>query len=93
MSASTSKFTLLPCLARAVFAKILVLFVVYTCIIYSPSHPSILPHIISTMSDVAYIKSLLGVHPDFPKKVSRLYFSFLSRYLLTQPLSTGHHLP
>jgi hypothetical protein len=21
------------------------------------------------MSDVAYLKSLLGVHPDFPKKV------------------------
>ena len=30
-------------------------------------HTLLLPY---TMSDIAHVKSLLGVHPDFPKKVS-----------------------
>jgi hypothetical protein len=31
-----------------------------------------------TMADVQMIKSLLGVHPDFPKKVSEIYTAVLS---------------
>lgn len=47
-------------------------------IIYFQSHSSFLPHTLSTMSDVAHLKSLLGVHPDFPKKVRGLYLFLLS---------------
>lgn len=46
-------------------------------------------HKLPIMSDVAHLKSLLGVHPDFPKKVRRfIYFFPLLRLLLTLPLST-----
>lgn len=50
------------------------------------------------MSDVAHLKSLLGVHPDFPKKVSSV-FHFpppIKRPTAVQPdpsLSPGDHLP
>lgn len=45
---------------------------------------------IATMSDVALVKSLLGVHPDFPKKVGRRR---LAREGVRQILTSASDIP
>lgn len=90
MSASTFSSTLLLCFrqnsSRPSFVSLRA-FVVY---ISSVLHRILqFFHKLPIMSDVAHLKSLLGVHPDFPKKVRRfIYFFPLLRLLLTLPLST-----